>query len=67
MCFSCIRLFVLYVLVLVIFFFFLLVSSVDAVYDCGTPWTFQVNSLRAYLSSFKVTTDISNDNSCKTK
>ena len=39
MCFSCICLFVLYVLVFVMFLF-LLVSGLAAICDCGTPWTF---------------------------
>ena len=60
MCFSCICLFVLYVLIFVIFLF-LLVSGVVAVYDCGTPWTFQENSvhtnpvLRSLLISVTIT------------
>ena len=48
MCFSCICLFVLYVLVFVNFFL-LLVSRLAAVCDCGTSWTFLLTILQ-YMS-----------------
>ena len=48
MCFSCICLFVLYVLVFVNFLF-LLVSGLAAVCDCGAPTTFLLTILQ-YMS-----------------
>ena len=45
MCFWCICLFVLYVLVFVIFLF-LLDRGLAAVCDCDTPWTFLLTFLK---------------------
>ena len=49
MCFSCICLSVLHVLVFVLFLF-LLVSGFAAVCNCGTPWTFLLTSLGMQLT-----------------
>ena len=58
MCFSCICLFVLYVLVFVIFLF-LLVRGLAAVCDDGTPWTFLLTFLLKISISFPQRTLIS--------
>ena len=53
MCFSCICLFILYVVVFVIFLT-LLVSGLAAVCDRGTPWTFLLTFFQSPASQVRI-------------